>query len=434
MVSLADSQLSASPAPRGSSSSSSSSSPRAHRSLGRSMRTVRSKFVRADPYLPPPGSPAASEALTDSAVDVRLRELAAAKSAEAEAAAAPEELLEISRGFSDYSSFSSDISGELERLASIPPGPAPGPGDREPELGLGASGLWEDDSLGETMEGAGAAKKREAAARLRVLAKHRTELRELIGGAGAIPALVPLLRSADPAAQESAATALLNLSLAEANRAAIAGAPGGIKGLVHALRTGTAAAKQNAACALLSLAMAEEHRAAVGASGAVPALVALMVGGSSRGKKDALTALYKLCALRRNKERAVSAGAAAPLVRMVAERGGGTAEKAMVVLASLAGIPEGSEAIVAAGGVGALVEAVEEGPTRGRELAVHALLQLCADCPQNRALLVREGAIPPLVALSQSAAASARVKHKAEKLLAYLREQRQEGVEATATP
>nr|CAD1832495.1 unnamed protein product [Ananas comosus var. bracteatus] len=127
MVSLADSQLAASPAPRGSSpsSSSSSSSPRAHRSLGRSMRTVRSKFVRADPYLPPPGSPAASEGLTDSAVDVRLRELAAAKSAEAEAAAAPEELLEISRGFSDYSSFSSDISGELERLASIPPGPAP---------------------------------------------------------------------------------------------------------------------------------------------------------------------------------------------------------------------------------------------------------------------------------------------------------------------
>nr|CAD1832494.1 unnamed protein product [Ananas comosus var. bracteatus] len=223
-------------------------------------------------------------------------------------------------------------------------------------------------------------------------------------GRGGDPALVPLLRSADPAAQESAATALLNLSLAEANRAAIAGAPGGIKGLVHALRTGTAAAKQNAACALLSLAMAEEHRAAVGASGAVPALVALMVGGSSRGKKDALTALYKLCALRRNKERAPG------------------------------GDSRGSEAIVAAGGVGALVEAVEDGPARGRELAVHALLQLCADCPQNRALLVREGAIPPLVALSQSAAASARVKHKAEKLLGYLREQRQEGVEATATP
>uniref|UniRef100_A0A0D3GSW0 U-box domain-containing protein n=1 Tax=Oryza barthii TaxID=65489 RepID=A0A0D3GSW0_9ORYZ len=252
----------------------------------------------------------------------------------------------------------------------------------------------------------------------------KSDIRELIGVSGAIPALVPLLRSTDPVAQESAVTALLNLSLEERNRSAITAA-GAIKPLVYALRTGTASAKQNAACALLSLSGIEENRATIGACGAIPPLVALLSAGSTRGKKDALTTLYRLCSARRNKERAVSAGAVVPLIHLVGERGSGTSEKAMVVLASLAGIVEGRDAVVEAGGIPALVETIEDGPAREREFAVVALLQLCSECPRNRALLVREGAIPPLVALSQSG--SARAKHKAETLLGYLREQRQGG-------
>ena len=57
-----------------------------------------------------------------------------------------------------------------------------------------------------------------------------------------------------------------------------------------------------------------------------------------------------------------------------------------------------------------LVEAIKDGPAKEKEFAVAALLQMCSDSPHNRALLVREGAIPPLVALSQSG--SARAKHK----------------------
>ena len=53
----------------------------------------------------------------------------------------------------------------------------------------------------------------EAVARIRLLAKHRSDIRELFGVSGAIPALVPLLQSTNPVAQESAVTALLNLSL-----------------------------------------------------------------------------------------------------------------------------------------------------------------------------------------------------------------------------
>ena len=64
---------------------------------------------------------------TDSVIDFHLRELAAtagpahpaavAKSSSAINAGATE-LLDLSRDFSDYSSFNSDISGELERLAA----------------------------------------------------------------------------------------------------------------------------------------------------------------------------------------------------------------------------------------------------------------------------------------------------------------------------
>ena len=40
--------------------------------------------------------------------------------------------------------------------------------------------------------------RRAAAARIRLLAKHRSDIRELTGVSGAIPALVPLLRSLTP--------------------------------------------------------------------------------------------------------------------------------------------------------------------------------------------------------------------------------------------
>lgn len=86
------------------------------------------------------------------------------------------------------------------------------------------------------------------------------------------------------------------------------------------------------------------------------------------------------------------------------------AEKAMVVLNSLAGIEEGKEAIVEEGGIGALLEAIEDGSVKGKEFAVLTLVQLCAHSVANRALLVREGGIPPLVALSQNASVRAKLK------------------------
>ncbi|KAL5570890.1 hypothetical protein UlMin_020487 [Ulmus minor] len=189
--------------------------------------------------------------------------------------------------------------------------------------------------------------------------------------------------------QEHAITALLNLSSHEGNKALITNV-GAIKSLVYILKTETETSKQKADCALLNLALVEENKSSIGACRAIPPLVSLLINGSTRGKKDALTTLYKLCS------------AMKPLVVLVVEQGTGLAEKAMVVLSSLAAIQKGKFASVEEGGLAVLVEAIEDGSVKGKEFEVLTLLQLCADCVRNRGLLVREGGIPPLVALSQT--------------------------------
>lgn len=437
MVSLEDSHSSSNRFPLGRScySPSSTTSSKISRNIGRSMRTIRSNFFQDDSSCTFNGSVAGksgcvSENLTDSVIDLRLGELASRSPTWAKQSSEQEEdFLELSHAFSDFSACSSDISGELQRLASLPSMavvPRREGEDAEPEPCLGflqrenfSTEIIESispEDLQPTvkicidgLQSSSIAVKRSAAAKLRLLAKNRSDNRVLIGESGAVPALIPLLRSSDPWTQEHAVTALLNLSLHESNKVIITNA-GAIKLLVYALKTGTETSKQNAACALMSLALLEENKTSIGVCGAIPPLVSLLLNGSNRGKKDALTTLYKLCSIKPNKERAVSAGAVKPLVALVVEQGTGLAEKAMVVLSSLAGIQEGKDSIVEEGGIAALVEAIEDGSVKGKEFAVLTLLQLCVESVRNRGLLVREGGIPPLVALSQTG--SVRAKHK----------------------
>ncbi|KAF5474937.1 hypothetical protein F2P56_006789 [Juglans regia] len=432
-----------------------------HRHTGRSMRTIRSNVFQRNEddscSFVVERSTCVSENLnlTDSGIDMRLSELALRKGKSAKSTSSSEEeireFLDLSQAFSDLSVCSSDISGELQRLATLPTSSSDkdnngeaNAAEVEPCLGFLQRESFSTEIIEsispedlqptvkicvDGLKSPSIAVKRSAAAKLRLLAKNRADNRALIGESGAVPALIPLLRcSSDPSTQEHAVTALLNLSLHEGNKALITNA-GAVKSLVYVLKTGTETSKQNAACALLSLALVEDNKSSIGACGAIPPLVSLLLNGSSRGKKDALTTLYKLCSIRPNKERAVIAGAVKPLVALVAEQGTGMAEKAMVVLSSLAGIEEGRQAIVEEGGIAVLVEAIEDGSLKGKEFAVVTLLQLCADSVRNRGLLVREGAIPPLVALSQTG--SVRAKHKAETLLGYLREPRQEATSSS---
>ncbi|CBI33305.3 unnamed protein product, partial [Vitis vinifera] len=263
---------------------SSTSSIKIQRSLGRSMRTIRSNLYQTDRSCSfADKSSCVSENLTDSVIDMRLGELASRSNKSAQSPSQDEEYLDLSHAFSDFSACSSDISGELQRLASLPPS--------------------EDVAKNE---------------------------------------------SSDPEPEPCLGTK---------------------------------------PCALLNLSLIDDNKISIGACGAIPPLVSLLLNGSNRGKKDALTTLYKLCSMKQNKERAVSAGAVKLLVEL-------------------------------------------DGSVKGKEFAVLTLLLLCADSVRNRGLLVREGGIPPLVALSQTG--TARAKHKAETLLGYLREPRQEA--STSSP
>ncbi|OVA15123.1 Armadillo [Macleaya cordata] len=449
MVSVQDSQLpSTIQTLLCSSPSSTFSTSKIQRSQGRSMRTIRSNLYRNDcscSFPEPNGTKSAivSENLTESVLDFRLTELVTENNKKSSNSTFDHDFIDLSQAFSDYSAYSSDISGELQRLAGLPSNEdlqSSETSSLEPDSWLGflkreelSSEIFECNSPEnleqsvksyiEDLKSSSTTVKRSAAANIRLLAKNSSENRAFIGESGAIPVLIPLLRCVDPWTQEHAVTALLNLSLHEENKTLITNA-GAIKPLVYVLKTGTETSKQNAACALLNLSLIDDNKISIGACGAIPPLVSLLLNGSNRGKKDALTTLYKLCSVKPNKERAVTAGAVKPLVDLVSEQGSGLAEKAMVVLSSLADSEEGKPAIVEEGGIPVLVEAIEDGSVKGKEFAVLTLLLLCTDSAKNRGLLVREGGIPPLVALSQSG--TARAKQKAETLLGYLREPRQE--------
>ncbi|KAF0917684.1 hypothetical protein E2562_021191 [Oryza meyeriana var. granulata] len=249
---------------------------------------------------------------------------------------------------------------------------------------------------------------RSATAELRVLSRHSLENRIAIANCGAMPFLVSLLHSADPSTQENAVTILLNLSLDDNNKIAIASAEA-IEPLIFVLQVGNPEAKANSAATLFSLSVIEEYKIKIGRSGAIEPLVDLLGEGTPQGKKDAATALFNLSIFHEHKARIVQAGAVQHLVELM-DPAAGMVDKAVAVLANLATVQEGRNAIAQAGGIRVLVEVVELGSARSKENAAAALLQLCTNSNRFCTLVLQEGVVPPLVALSQSGTARAREK------------------------
>lgn len=249
---------------------------------------------------------------------------------------------------------------------------------------------------------------RDATAELRLLAKHNMDNRIVIANCGAIDLLVGLLRSMDSKIQENAVTALLNLSINDNNKVAIANAEA-IEPLIHVLETGSPEAKENSAATLFSLSVIEDNKVKIGRSGAIRPLVDLLGNGTPRGKRDAATALFNLSIFHENKARIVKEGAVKYLVDLM-DPAAGMVDKAVAVLANLATIPEGRTAIGQENGISALVEVVELGSARGKENAAAALLHLCTNGSRYCSMVLQEGAVPPLVALSQSGTPRAKEK------------------------
>lgn len=268
---------------------------------------------------------------------------------------------------------------------------------------------------------------------IRLLAKNNPENRLKIARSGAIGPLISLLITSDSLLQEYVVTAILNLSLCYENKELIVNY-GAINPLVSALRSGTMIAKENAACALLRLSQMDDddinsnnNKFVIGRSGAIIHLVNLLKSGGIRGKKDALTALYSICSVKENKVRGVEAGIVRVLLELMAECGTSSnsiVDKAAYVMSLIVMVSEGRVALVEEGGIPVVVEIVENGNKRQKEVAVVILLRICEVSVLYRSLVVREGAIPPLVALLQSENGSSRAKKKAERLIEILRQQR----------
>ncbi|KAF9687498.1 hypothetical protein SADUNF_Sadunf02G0099800 [Salix dunnii] len=289
-----------------------------------------------------------------------------------------------------FSDCNSDKSGEFPASAS-----------QSRRLFLSCAADNPDDlirQLVSNLESCSIDEQKQAAMEIRLLAKNRPENRLKIAEAGAIKPLISLISSSDSQLQKYGVTSILNLSLCDENKGLIASS-GAIKPLVWALKTGTSTAKENAACALLRLSQLEENKVAIGRSGAIPLLVCLLETGVFRGKKDSASALYVLCSIKENKIRAVQAGIMKPLM---ADFGSNMVDKAAFVLSILVTVPEAKTAVVEEAGIPVLVEIVEAGSRRQKEIAVSILLQICEDNMLHRSMVAREGAIPSLVALSQS--------------------------------
>ncbi|CAK8543603.1 unnamed protein product [Lathyrus sativus] len=260
-----------------------------------------------------------------------------------------------------------------------------------------------------------------AAEELRLLTKHNMENRIIAGKCGAIMHLLPLLYSDMKITQEHAVTAILNLSINEDNKTLIMEA-GAIEPLIHVLKNGNNGAKENSAATLFSLSVPENNKMKIGRSGAVKALVELLASGTLRGKKDAATALFNLSIFHENKARIVQAGAVKFLVKLL-DPADGMVDKAVALLANLSTIPEGRIEIVRERATPLLVELVDSGSNRGKENAASILLQLSLHSPKFCTLILQEGVVPPVVALSQFG--TPRAKEKAQQLLSHFRSQRE---------
>lgn len=250
---------------------------------------------------------------------------------------------------------------------------------------------------------------RNATAELRLLAKYDMDNRIVIENCGAIGLLVNLLYSNDPETQENAVSALLNLSINNnRNKSAIVDA-GAIEPLIHVLENGGSEAKANSAETIYSLSLLEENKIKIGSSGAVGPLVDLLGNGTPRGKKDAITALFNLSIHHENKARIVQYGAVRYLIELM-DPAVGMVDKAVAVLTNLATIPEGRNAIGEEGGIPLLVEVVELGSAKGKENAAAALLRLSTNSGRFCNMVLQEGVVPPLVALSKSGTPRTREK------------------------
>uniref|UniRef100_A0A7S3JQ13 RING-type E3 ubiquitin transferase n=1 Tax=Aureoumbra lagunensis TaxID=44058 RepID=A0A7S3JQ13_9STRA len=239
-----------------------------------------------------------------------------------------------------------------------------------------------------------------------------------IAQAGGIPLLVILLAGSPPA-REAAAMALCRLARRPRdNRVLIVNARG-ISACVRLLQTNLLAVtdltRQAAAGILQHIAcFSMNYKVAIANAGAIPLLVKLLddQSASDDTKADAARCLWSIAVNDQKKIAIANAGAIPLLVNLIDRDAGsiGVREAAAGALQNLAANnSDNKAAIIRAGAVPPLVRLLANSQVEtARETAAGALQNLAKHNEDNKSVLIEAGVLPPLIATLSDANASAR--------------------------
>uniref|UniRef100_A0A7N0T7T3 RING-type E3 ubiquitin transferase n=1 Tax=Kalanchoe fedtschenkoi TaxID=63787 RepID=A0A7N0T7T3_KALFE len=224
------------------------------------------------------------------------------------------------------------------------------------------------------------AERNKAAFEIRLLAKSSIFNRSCLVEAGAIPHLLDLLASVDPATQENAIAALLNLSKFVRSKSVIV-EYGGLSLILDVLKMGMKVeAKQHAAAVMFYLSSIDEYRQLIGETpDVIPALVDMIRDGHKRGQKNALIAVFGLLMHPDNRWRVLKAGIVPLLLDFL--QSPDTAELSsdcLPVLSILSETPDGTFSILRIGGLKLCAQALNSCISKtAMEYCVSTLLNLC---------------------------------------------------------
>ncbi|CAA2986927.1 U-box domain-containing 18-like [Olea europaea subsp. europaea] len=219
-----------------------------------------------------------------------------------------------------------------------------------------------------------------AAYEIRLLTKTSVFNRSCLVEADAIPPLLNLISSSNPAAQENAIAALMNLSkYSKSKRMMIES--GGLNLIVGVLNEGLRIeARQYAAGTLFYLASVEEYRKMIGkVPDAIPSLMELVKDGPDRAKKKALVSIFSLIMNPENLWRVLAAGFVPLLVNLLtSSQREDLITDSLAILATLAEKLDGTMAIMSAGTLPVISEVLGSlNSQAAKEYCVSLLLALC---------------------------------------------------------
>ncbi|WOK94036.1 hypothetical protein Cni_G02738 [Canna indica] len=246
-------------------------------------------------------------------------------------------------------------------------------------------------------------RRKEAATKVRRLAKNDPEARKTLAMLGVIPPLVAMLDSKDSNLHLSALYALLNLGIGNAlNKAAIVEA-GAVDKMLSLIESGCSPSVSEAIVAnFLGLSALDSNKAIIGVSGAITFLLSAFLNGSSMARQDALRALFNLSIAPSNVARLVNARLIPALLDSLSNME--VSERALAVLANLVVTVEGRRALSqCAKAFSNLIDVLGWCDAVGcQEKAAYVLMMMAhkaRPCGGERAAMVEAGAVSALLEL-----------------------------------